>query len=176
MDSNNKNLNSAQRRNAQRVSAPLAKWQQDLEQLKEKPPTETPKPRKRNRSNQRKRNASYSTGLHTRFGANPKPSEVKTYKMSEATQQAMSDAGLQMTEQERRAIKDKVTRTDWANLVRSESALERQILDYLASSPLERAVIDYELQQIINRKNRQGNREHAYWVIAIRKQMKARLR
>jgi hypothetical protein len=99
-----------------------------------------------------------------------------THKMTEETRQAMSDAGLQMTEQERRAIRDKVTRTDWANLVRSESALERQILDYLAASPTERAFIDYELQQVINRKNRQGNREHAYWVIAIRKQMKARLK
>jgi hypothetical protein len=114
--------------------------------------------------------------LTTRFGPNPKPSEVMTYKMSEKTQLAMNEAARQMSPQERRAIRDKVTRIDWANLVRSASALEQQILDYLAASPNERAFIDYELQQVINRKTRQGRREQAQWVIAIRKQMKARLR
>ena len=99
-----------------------------------------------------------------------------TYKMSEKTQLAMNEAARQMSEQERRAIREKVTRTDWANLVRSASSLEQKILDYLAASPNERAFIDYELQQVINRKNRQGRREQAQWVIAIRKQMKARLR
>jgi hypothetical protein len=114
--------------------------------------------------------------LTTRFGPNPKPSEVMTYKMSEKTQLAMNEAARQMSPQERREIRDKVTRIDWANLVRSASALEQQILDYLAASPNERAFIDYELQQVINRKTRQGRREQAQWVIAIRKQMKARLR
>jgi hypothetical protein len=99
-----------------------------------------------------------------------------TYKMSEQTQRVMNEAARQMSSQERRAIRDKVTRTDWANLVRSASALEQQILDYLAASSNERAFIDYELQQVINRKNRQGRREQAQWVVAIRKQMKARLR
>jgi hypothetical protein len=114
--------------------------------------------------------------LTTRFGPNPKPSEVMTYKMSEKTQRAMNEAARQMSPEEQRAIREKVTRTDWANLVRSESALEQQILDYLAASSNERAFIDYELQQIINRKTRQGRRDQAQWVIAIRKQMKARLR
>ena len=99
-----------------------------------------------------------------------------TYKMSEQTQRAMNEAARQMSPQEQRAIRDKVTRTDWSNLVRSASALEQKILDYLAATPNERAFIDYELQQVINRKTRQGRREHAQWVVAIRKQMKARLR
>jgi hypothetical protein len=114
--------------------------------------------------------------LRTRFGAYPTASEVMTYKMNEATRRAMNDAGLQMSEQERRAIRDRVTRTDWPNLVRSEVALEREILTYLAASPAERAVILYEIQKIIDRKNRQGKREHAYWIVTIRKQMKARAR
>jgi hypothetical protein len=114
--------------------------------------------------------------LTTRYGPNPKPGKMTSYTMSEQLQRAMNDAARQMSPQEQRAIRDKVTRTDWANLIRSEHALEQQVLNYLAASPNERAFIDYELEKVIARKKAQGNREHARWIGIIRNQMKARLR
>jgi aminopeptidase N len=97
-------------------------------------------------------------------------------KMTEEKRQAMLSAGRQMSADDRRAIRERVTRTDWANLIHSERALEQEIKTYLAASPDERAFIDYEIQQVINRKYRQRQIAKAQHTRIVLDTMKARAR